>query len=94
MKVRVRFMAILKPLAGKPYSEVEVDEQASLLDVILRACNNNSKLIERLFSDRLQSIKPDIIVLVDGVDVNVVGDLKMSIKGVREVTLIPSVHGG
>ena len=96
MKVKVNFMAVLKSLAKTSSLEVEVPENSNIniKDVIYIACKGNKELLERVFKLNKESIKADIIVMVDGVDVNIVGGLNAAVSNTKEITLIPSVHGG
>ncbi len=96
MKVKVNFMAVLKSLAKTSSLEVEVPENSNIniKDVIYIACKGNKELLERVFKLNKESIKADIIVMVDGVDVNIVGGLNAAVSNIKEITLIPSVHGG
>ncbi|MHC1628439.1 MAG: MoaD/ThiS family protein [Candidatus Nezhaarchaeales archaeon] len=94
MKVKVNFMAVLKTLANTSSLEIEVPENSNIKDIIYMACKGNKNLLERVFEPNKENVKADIIVMVDGVDVNVIGGINAIASNIREITLIPSVHGG
>jgi tRNA threonylcarbamoyladenosine modification (KEOPS) complex Cgi121 subunit/molybdopterin converting factor small subunit len=94
VKVRVKFLAVLRGLAGTSFVDVESSQGLSIRDVIYLACKDNEALFKRVFEPSGERIRSDIIVLVDGVDVNLMGGLDSTANHVNEITLIPSVHGG
>lgn len=94
MKVKVNFMAVLRSLAKTSSLEIEVPENLNIKDIIYIACKENKELFERVFEPNKKNIKADIIVMVNGIDVNVIGGLNVVVNDIKEITLIPSVHGG
>ncbi|MCS7140071.1 MAG: MoaD/ThiS family protein [Candidatus Nezhaarchaeota archaeon] len=94
MKVKVNFMAVLRTLANAESIEVDVPEGSSIRDVIYIACKDNKKLLERIFEPSKELIRADVMVMVDGIDVNIMGGINAKAINIRELTLIPSVHGG
>ncbi|MEM2214542.1 MAG: MoaD/ThiS family protein [Candidatus Nezhaarchaeales archaeon] len=93
MKVKVNFLAVLRSLAKSNFVEVEVPQGSKVEDVIRLACMNNEALSKRVFEPS-GGVRGDIIVLVDGVDANLLGGLGVVVNNIKEITLIPSVHGG
>lgn len=94
VRVRVKLLAVLKGLAGTSFVDVDVGRGLSIKDVIYLVCKDNEALFKRVFEPSGERIRSDIIVLVDGVDVNLIGGLDSPADNVNEITLIPSVHGG
>lgn len=94
MKIKVNFLAVLRSLAKSSFVEIEAPQGSRVEDVIRLACTNNDALFKRIFEPSGESIRGDIIVLVDGVDVNLLGGLSAPASSIKEITLIPSVHGG
>lgn len=90
----MRFLAVLRGLAGKGFVDVEASQGLSIKDVIYLACKDNEALLKRVFEPNKERIRSDVIVLVDGIDVNLMGGLDSPVDNVNEITLIPSVHGG
>lgn len=94
MRVKVNLLAVLRSLAKSSFVEIEVPQGSKVEDVIRLACVNDDALFRRVFEPSGGSIRGDIIVLVDGVDVNLLGGLSAPADNIKEITLIPSVHGG
>lgn len=93
MRVRVKFVATLKPLALVPMREVKVEDGCSLADLL--------KEIGRVESDRLvrrlmngEGLQPDILVLVNGVEISALQGTSTRLREGDEVVFLPSVHGG
>ncbi len=87
-------MAALKTLANTSSLEVDVPSEARIKDAIYEACKGNRELVRRVFTQDMETLRSDIIVIADGVDVNTLGGIEIPISGIKELTLIPSVHGG
>lgn len=94
MKVKVNFLAVLRSLAKSNFIEVEAPQGLRIIDIIRLACKDNEPLFKRVFEPSEGNIRGDIIVMVDGVDVNIIGGVNASHNNIKEITLIPSVHGG
>lgn len=89
-KIVVRILGPLKELSETSAFELEAGKDDSVLDIL-------KKLPEKLRSRVLEirQLSPDILVLVDGVEISCLGSPeKISVRGVREIFLVPVVHGG
>jgi len=89
-RVVIRILGPLKELSENSVFELEASGDESVLDVL-------RKLPEKLKGRVLEAdeISPDILVLVDGVEISCLGSPeKIPVKGVREIFLVPVVHGG
>lgn len=89
-RVTVSILGPLKELSEASVFELEASGNESILDVL-------RKLPEKLKGRILEAdeISPDILVLIDGVEISCLGSpKKIPVKGVREIFLIPVVHGG
>lgn len=89
-RIVVRILGPLKELSEKSVFELEVSGDDNVLDVLRR-------LPEELRGRVLDAdeVSPDILVLVDGVEISCLGSPdKIPIKGIREIFLVPVVHGG
>jgi len=93
MKVVVKFMAVLRSLASAPTREVEVEEGVDV-NGLLKAVSKveGEKLIKRLMNG--ESLQPDILVLVNGVEISALQGTSTRLKEGDEVVFLPSVHGG
>ncbi|MEM4700421.1 MAG: phosphoribosyltransferase family protein [Candidatus Nezhaarchaeales archaeon] len=93
MRVTVKFAATLKPLALVPVREVEVEDGGSLADLIKAISRVESdKLVRRLLDG--EGLQPDILTLVNGVEISALQGILTKLKEGDEVVFLPSVHGG
>jgi len=90
--VVVKLLGPLIPLAGGSELTISIDESSSILD-FFKALPNG--LRERLLSE--DGLAPDVIVLLNGVAASCLGSLEeITVRDLdlREVVLIPVIHGG
>lgn len=90
-RVRVRIFGPLKEVSGgADLFEVEVDEDENVMDALRRLPD---PLRRRIFEDDV--ISPELLVLVDGVEISCLGNpSEIRLKGVKEIHLVPVIHGG
>ncbi len=92
--IKVRFMGTFRWASGTEETEIEIPEQA-----------NVRKALEVLFTqtEELRSIagentrldpRPNIIVLVNEVEIGLLRGLETSLQAGDTLTLIPTAHGG
>jgi MoaD family protein len=94
VRVRVKFAAVLRPLASSPTREVEVEDGSSVASLLKAlACIESPKLLRRLL-DEEGCLQPDVLVLVNGVEVSALQGVDTRLKEGDEVLFLPSVHGG
>jgi len=93
MKVKVKFLAVLAPLAKEKEYHVELGEEATLSNLLLYLRENESEqLLKRLFDNG--ELSPDVLVFVSGVEVSLLGGMSAKLKDGDEVVFLPTVHGG
>lgn len=88
--VRVKIFGPLKEVSRKDLFEIETYENESLMDALRRL---PKPLQEMIFeNERLSS---NLLVLIDGIEVSCLGKPnKINLKGVKEIHLVPVIHGG
>lgn len=90
--ITVKFMATLRRLALKPTMMFDIDE-IKLRDLIkIIVSMNNQEFNERFVVN--SSLSPDILVLVNGIEIGVLNGLDTVLKRGDEVVFLPTVHGG
>jgi molybdopterin converting factor small subunit len=91
LRVRVRIFGPLKEVSGgMDLFEVEADEGESIMDILRRLPD---PLLKRVFEDGMLS--PELLVLIDGVEISCLGrPNEVRLKEVREIHLVPVIHGG
>ncbi len=91
-KVIVKAVGGLTLLLGTKETVLEVAEQKSLLDLL--------KMLPEKLKNKLligDDVAPDVLVLVNGVELSCLGSPRgITVLGadIREVVLIPVIHGG
>ncbi|MEM0121550.1 MAG: MoaD/ThiS family protein [Thermoprotei archaeon] len=89
MKIKTKILGwLLQSSIHEPI--VELGEQASLIDA-LRILFNQSVLDRIVKNNRITN---EVIILINGVDANLLGGLNAPLKDGDGLTLIPVVHGG
>jgi len=89
LRVKTKALGWLRQ-EGANQEVVELDDRATLIKA-LRILFKQS-VFERIV--RNGRISNQVIVLVNGVDANLIGGLEAELKDGDELTLIPVVHGG
>lgn len=89
MKVKTKALGWLRQ-NGANQGVVELDDRATLIKALQTVFNQT--VLERIV--RNGRISNQVIVLVNGVDANLIGGLDAELKDGDELTLIPVVHGG
>jgi len=91
-KVVVRILGPLREVEERRVMEISVEPDMSLLDVLKRL---PERLRERVLVNG--DIAPDILVLVNNVELSCLGppeNIRVSVEDIREIVLIPVIHGG
>ncbi|MBC7126976.1 MAG: MoaD/ThiS family protein [Candidatus Methanosuratincola petrocarbonis] len=93
MKVRVKYMAVLRGLSECPEKVIDFNGStlAELVDFLRRA--EPDPIRSRMF-DEGSKMRADIIVFINDSDSMLTGGLASPLKEGDEVVFLPSVHGG
>lgn len=94
-KVRLIFLSTMKDLVDENGKTLEVDSQATvgdLLELILKRYSNG--IARLLFEEDKRSVRNDILILINDVDINVLDGLETMLSENDEVALMPVAHGG
>lgn len=94
-KVTVRLLATLKSLAGSEYFTLDIDLPVTLrelLEMLVEVVGEKAR--ERLFKRGSIELQPDILVLVNDVEISVLNGLDTKLKEGDVVSFLPTVHGG
>ncbi|RLE92666.1 MAG: hypothetical protein DRN04_09550 [Thermoprotei archaeon] len=96
MKVNVYFYGVLKKFAGYSHIEVEVEENTSIKKLVRAVIKkiNKADFAERFYDRNRDFVKPDIVVLINDKDINLLEGEKTIIKEGNKIVFIPSIHGG
>lgn len=91
--IRLRYLAVLKGLSKDPERVVVIN--GNTLRDLFKHLNGTEppELKSRLFEED-GSIRPDIVVFINGADASIQGGMDARLKDGDEITILPSVHGG
>lgn len=96
MKVRVKVLGILKKVLGAEELRIDLRDEGEIrlkdvIEAILERANSSRNI---LLDPELRDPRPNIIVLINGKEIGLLGGLEAPIKDGDEIVLIPVVHGG
>ncbi len=91
--IKLRYLAVLKGLSKEPNRPITIagDTLKDLFEHLWEV--EPPPLKSRLFEDN-GSLRPDIVVFINGVDAFILGGMGAKLKEGDEITVLPSVHGG
>jgi len=93
LRIRVRYLAVLKGLAKQPEKTVTL-EGAFLSDLIANLRQTEGESLKSRFFASNGDVRPDLLIFINGVDCSLLGGRSAELKDDDEVTFLPSVHGG
>ncbi|MEM2111521.1 MAG: MoaD/ThiS family protein [Candidatus Bathyarchaeia archaeon] len=94
MKVKVRYFTTLRELAGTNEEDMEIDNYATLADLIKKVASKYGKEAREYLYRKDGKIDPSIYFLVNGVDAGRILGLNTKLRCGDVVTIIPSIGGG
>lgn len=95
IRITVRLLATLKSLAGDESFMLTVPPSITLRDVLGKIAEIvEGKAGARLFKEGSMELQPDILVLVNDVEMGVLNGLDTVLKEGDVITFLPTVHGG
>ena len=89
IRVRVRILGPLKEVSDRDVFELHVRRGESLLSILRML---PERLRDRVFDG--EELAPDLLVLVNGVDVSCLGAIEEVNVEDGEIVVIPVIHGG
>ena len=93
--VKVRFLGVFQRLTGKKSCELDLQEPATVKDVVAKLLDEFSGELETVLVDsQLDDPRPNALILVDGKEVSALQGLETKVKDGQEIVFLPMVHGG
>ena len=93
--VEVRFLGIFQRLSGKKSYDLNLQEPATVKDVVTKLSETFSNKFKRILIDtQLGDPRPNALILVGGKEISVLQGLETEVKDAEEIVLVPMVHGG
>jgi molybdopterin converting factor small subunit len=94
VRVDVRLMGVFRDAAGFPEVRLEVDDGASLGDVVGRLVAELPRLGAVLVDRVVDSYAPNALVIVDGVEASNLEGSLTSLRDGSSLVFLPVTHGG
>lgn len=94
MTVTVEFIGSLRSISNKPKLVINLERPLLLRKVMKKVVEMLPNLNGTLFNPDYRSVKADVLVLVNGSEINVLNGLETIIEDGDELVLIPVAHGG
>jgi molybdopterin synthase sulfur carrier subunit len=94
-RIRLTFLSTMKELAGNDNSSLQIDAQATVEDLLRTLLTKyDDNITSLLFEENKKSVRKDILILINDVDINVLDGLETFLSEDDEVALMPVAHGG
>jgi molybdopterin converting factor small subunit len=88
--MRVELFSHLKRAAGSGTIEIKVEGELSLKDALKLLPEG----VRELVVDEYGSIRPGLLILVNGVDARTVHGYKVTVRDEDVISIVPMIHGG
>lgn len=93
--VDVRFLGVFQRLSGKKHCAMELQEPATVKDVVMKLSEAFSDEFKAVLVDsQLDDPRPNALILVGGKEISALQGLETEVKDAQEVVFVPMVHGG
>ena len=94
-RIEVELLGVLQKAANKKTMRLEFDGVVAVKDVILKLTSLFSpEFKQALIDPELNDPRPNVLVLLNGKEINVLNGLDTRVKNGDELVLIPVSHGG
>lgn len=95
ISVDVRFLGIFQRLSGKKHFQIQLNDQATVNDVIAKISEAfSTEFRDVLVDSQLDDPRPNALILVGGKEISALDGLKTEVKDSDEIVFVPMVHGG
>lgn len=94
-RIRLRFLSTMRHIVGENEKVIEISKEATVGDLLrLILTTYDKKITTFLFEEDNKSVRNDILILINDVDMGVLEGLDTVLSEKDEVTLMPIAHGG
>ena len=95
IKIEIRLLGIFQRLSGKKHFNLNLDEPATVRDVI-------SKLVEMfsmefkavLIDSQLDDPRPNALIILGGKEISSLQGLETEVNTGEDIVFVPMIHGG
>jgi molybdopterin converting factor small subunit len=92
--VKVKSVGALRHAAGTEEISIQHAEELSVENLMFKLAKEKTLLKNSLVDERFGQMYLNVLVLVNGREINVLNGVKTMLKENDEVVFIPVVHGG
>ena len=94
--IKVRFMGDLRAAVGQPDMKVSLPQGSTVGDLVTSLCNHYGDLFRCRVVSRPGTLHHDILVFLDGENIEEIGGLAGRVEGASEMEIIrlPMFEGG
>ncbi|WP_455280086.1 MoaD/ThiS family protein [[Eubacterium] cellulosolvens] len=93
-KIKIKFLGTLKWAAGKEQQEIEALESINVGELLERLAANSSRIKSILGDNIITNSRPNMIILINEVEIGLLEGLNTDLSDGDTLTLIPTAHGG
>jgi molybdopterin synthase sulfur carrier subunit len=94
-RIRLRFLSTMRHIVGENEKVIELSKEATVGDLLrLILTTYSEKVSTLLFEEDNKSVRNDILILINDVDMDVLEGVDTVLSEEDEVTLMPIAHGG
>lgn len=94
-KIRIRFLSTMRNIVAPNETIIEVQAEATVGDLLgLIATMYGETMAAHLFQQDRKTMRSDILILINDVDIEVLDGIGPRLSEGDEVTLMPVAHGG
>jgi molybdopterin converting factor small subunit len=94
MRVKVRLMGILSDTSGVSEIDLDIPENSNIATLLSELTKSYPGLHEVLWDPVVESPEPNVLILIDGVEINNLKGLNTEIAEDSVVVLLAVTHGG
>ncbi len=87
-------MGTLKWAAGNEQQEIKTPESINVGDLLETLASNSSRMRSILGKNIIANSRPNMIILINEVEIGLLEGLNTSLSDGDTLTLIPTAHGG
>jgi molybdopterin converting factor small subunit len=93
-KIKIKLVGTLKWAAGKDQQEIETSESINVRDLLETLAVNSSRMKSILGENIIANSRPNMIILINEVEIGLLKGLDTDLSDGDTLTLIPTAHGG
>ncbi len=95
MRVKVKYLGVIRSKLGKTEEEVEVKEGASISDLLIKLAKTYGENLKSLFDeDEKNVLDPSYIATINGVLIGRLQGMKTRLKENDRISLMTLISGG